>query len=890
MTDTNATTDYQQQYDHYWTLEDRIGESSGNMQHIAELIITTCGVGRTLDIGSGEGLLVSSLLCRGVDAYGLDVSEVVTARCNNRMPGRFSHGSVLKLPFTSASFQTVVSTDCMEHLAPEDVPNALKEIHRVAGRYVFLQIATTLDRDGHWHLTVEGRAWWETKCFEAGFRKHPAYYEINDYESLNSDSWQVFIILEKIPEEVLEKYPLGVLAQERDLHMDMLRETGRRSDGHVFHYHFASQYIRPGDVVLDAACGLGYGTHVMYSNSFAKRLIGVDLSHYAIEYAFSMYGGADVSFVESNVENLSFLADDSVDLITSFETLEHVQDPRKLLAEFSRVLRPTGRLIVSVPNRWVDETGKDPNPWHFHVYDWAVLNEQLSQFFLIEERFDQIAGGGFKLSESPRLFQRSDEGGVNECAESEWCVAVAFKQSKGTSLPFEETVYPYSKPPNNLLDFSSNYDNAWLIREICETQFRIKEPIALAERCKELIGSCNAKSADYGAALCVYGYRVFEHGHFDIFECLDLAIKVENYLSFESHNAHVFRWQTSLAYLMGLIFLKKGDRERSRYWFDRCIEAEYLKFSPVLAVKIVSAARHVGFLLLSQGDDTGAISYFSRAMHVALDALKNPAEEWIGEATFPLTCTYFDAMELLDNGMHSAVVVSQLISGRGSRINFYRFLFQGGYHSSLEKQVNVLTETNKDNLTELYRLGTERQELYEIAEQRLSELHRLGAERQELYEIAEQRLSELHRLGAERQELYEIAEQRLSELHRLGAERQELYEIAEQRLSELHRLGAERQELYEIAEQRLSELHRLGAERQELYEIAEQRLSELHRLGAERQELYEIAEQRLSQQLMLANRLADAENLTLRQFLQRYLNRMWRELKSHMSPKSEPKR
>ena len=148
ITDMDATTDYQAQYDGYWESADRIGESSGDLDRIAEQIVMTCGVGHTLDVGSGEGLLVVSLLRRGVDAHGVDVSEVVTARCNQRLPGRFTHGSVLALPFEDASFQTVVSTDCMEHLAPEDVPKALKEIHRVCMKNVFLPgiLAHCLDR------------------------------------------------------------------------------------------------------------------------------------------------------------------------------------------------------------------------------------------------------------------------------------------------------------------------------------------------------------------------------------------------------------------------------------------------------------------------------------------------------------------------------------------------------------------------------------------------------------------------------------------------------------------------------------------------------------------------------------------------------------------------
>ena len=54
------TTDYQSQYDGYWAADDRIDESSGDLEQTAEQIVISCGVGRTLDIGSGEGALVAT--------------------------------------------------------------------------------------------------------------------------------------------------------------------------------------------------------------------------------------------------------------------------------------------------------------------------------------------------------------------------------------------------------------------------------------------------------------------------------------------------------------------------------------------------------------------------------------------------------------------------------------------------------------------------------------------------------------------------------------------------------------------------------------------------------------------------------------------------------------
>ncbi|KYQ66677.1 hypothetical protein AXH09_26675 [Pseudomonas aeruginosa] len=434
---------------------------------IAEQIVMTCGIGRTLDVGSGEGLLVASLLRRGVDAYGVDVSEVVTAHCNRRMPGRFTQGSVLELPFEDASFQTVASTDCLEHLAPEDVPKALKEIHRVASRFVFLQIATTPDRDGHWHLTVEGRAWWEAKCFEAGFRKHPAYYKVNSYESLNADGWQITIVLEKIPEHAHKKYPLSALAAERDLHMDMLREVGERSDAHVARYLWAEKYVRQGDRVLDAACGLGYGSYALAELSKASKITGVDGSDYGVDYARENFCSLSPKldfFAGYLPECLAKYPDGHFDVIVSFETLEHVEHPEALLTEFHRLLSPGGRIVVSVPNDWSDETGEDPNPFHLHVYTLDKLRAQIKQHFIPEALFQQIASGCKTTSawnswqRMPRTL-RSVPIDTNSPPPSEWWLMVGMKDPVSNSIPYRESVYGYSAPPANLLQFERDYKN-----------------------------------------------------------------------------------------------------------------------------------------------------------------------------------------------------------------------------------------------------------------------------------------------------------------------------------------------------------------------------------------------------------------------------------------------
>ncbi|MCP4475101.1 MAG: class I SAM-dependent methyltransferase, partial [Gammaproteobacteria bacterium] len=85
MNTKNGKIQYRDEYNNYWRSPNRIGSVSCNLEHVADKIVDTCGFGKLLDIGTGEGKLVSALLNRGVDAYGIDVADIVVERCNQRM-------------------------------------------------------------------------------------------------------------------------------------------------------------------------------------------------------------------------------------------------------------------------------------------------------------------------------------------------------------------------------------------------------------------------------------------------------------------------------------------------------------------------------------------------------------------------------------------------------------------------------------------------------------------------------------------------------------------------------------------------------------------------------------------------------------------------------------
>lgn len=146
---------------------------------------------------------------------------------------------------------------------------------------------------------------------------------------------------------------------------------------HLARYHWAANAVRDLDV-LDLGCGTGYGCALLVETGGARRCLGVDIAQEAVNQATERYGHQDqLQFSVADAAALPF-DDDSFDVVTCFETIEHLEEQQRAVAEARRVLRPGGMLLLSSPNRGEYPPG---NPFHVRELTADELEQMLTGSF-----------------------------------------------------------------------------------------------------------------------------------------------------------------------------------------------------------------------------------------------------------------------------------------------------------------------------------------------------------------------------------------------------------------------------------------------------------------------------------------------------------------------------
>ena len=133
-------------------------------------------------------------------------------------------------------------------------------------------------------------------------------------------------------------------------------------------YFEALEFIKEKDV-LDIACGVGWGSYLM-SKSGAKTVKGIDLSENALMCAEKYYKLKNINYILGDALRIP-LDSESIDVIVSLETFEHIENVSSFVNELHRVARNNSLLILSTPNGYCcknDINRKPENPYHFQEY------------------------------------------------------------------------------------------------------------------------------------------------------------------------------------------------------------------------------------------------------------------------------------------------------------------------------------------------------------------------------------------------------------------------------------------------------------------------------------------------------------------------------------------
>lgn len=117
---------------------------------------------------------------------------------------------------------------------------------------------------------------------------------------------------------------------------------------HLHRYAITFDYIKDKDVI-DIACGEGYGSFLM--SKYAKNIIGIDIDKNTIDNANSKYVNNNLLYLQGDVSKIP-LQSSTIDVVVSFETIEHTTMHDDMMLEIKRVLKPDGLLIMSSPDKY----------------------------------------------------------------------------------------------------------------------------------------------------------------------------------------------------------------------------------------------------------------------------------------------------------------------------------------------------------------------------------------------------------------------------------------------------------------------------------------------------------------------------------------------------------
>lgn len=161
--------------------------------------------------------------------------------------------------------------------------------------------------------------------------------------------------------------------QERQVASNL---EGIRED-HRERYRWAAEQVGEAALVLDAGCGVGYGSSMLGER--VQRVMGIDISQESIEYANRYWKNDKITFEVQDLHRLSFDNDPVFDVVVAFESIEHLASPELFFLRLRPYVTRETRIFLSSPNQAVNAFRIERNPYHFRHYTEPDMRAMLER-------------------------------------------------------------------------------------------------------------------------------------------------------------------------------------------------------------------------------------------------------------------------------------------------------------------------------------------------------------------------------------------------------------------------------------------------------------------------------------------------------------------------------
>jgi 2-polyprenyl-3-methyl-5-hydroxy-6-metoxy-1,4-benzoquinol methylase len=164
-------------------------------------------------------------------------------------------------------------------------------------------------------------------------------------------------------------------------------------------YYEAMPFIK-GDL-LEVGCGEGRGVELLAP--LASSYSAIDKIGDLLETIKTKH--PEVRFYNMNVPPFEGISSESYDTVVSFQVIEHIENDRAFLEEIHRVLKPSGKAIISTPNISLSLTR---NPWHVREYTASEFTS------LCKKVFSKVSSRGITGNEKVLAYYEKNKQSVQK--------------------------------------------------------------------------------------------------------------------------------------------------------------------------------------------------------------------------------------------------------------------------------------------------------------------------------------------------------------------------------------------------------------------------------------------------------------------------------------------